>query len=296
MKWYSEKLYGFILVMLKIWKYTALPTYSLEKTNNQCSSPVVVKKTGFHFLILIFTLGNIILYITYYGVDSSLKASSYFFQFCTICTYNTCLISVLHMKRKKMATLLINIFSIESHALKLFHNSNCSDVSKYFTKYAAAKFCIIVMILYGDFYYFINNTKDLVLRVCLYSQWIFYCISELSLIFFPLILKKFYTELNDYLKNDDFSLREAFHFISLLRKLARKINKLLETLYLFKLVTDCCLLTNDIFLGVSAVMTEKRNFASYGILIVVICVWFVTIFLHDLIVTDLLEKVLEQVS
>ncbi|XP_068914585.1 uncharacterized protein [Tenebrio molitor] len=161
MKWYSEKLYGFILVMLKIWKYTALPTYSLE---NQCSSPVVVKKTGFHFLILIFTLGNIILYITYYGVDSSLKASSYFFQFCTICTYNTCLISVLHMKRKKMATLLINIFSIESHALKLFHNSNCSDVSKYFTKYAAAKFCIIVMILYGDFYYFINNTKDLVLR------------------------------------------------------------------------------------------------------------------------------------
>jgi hypothetical protein len=295
MKWCPKNLHDFTLLLLKIWKYTAFPTYTLEKINSQSVWQVVVKKSNFQFYALIFVVGDIILYVKYRGIDYSVISFTALLQLVTTCIYNISIITIFYIKRVKLATLLTNIFSMEGYASELIHNFNCDDVTRYLIKYAVAKFCTILIIFFGDFMYLVQNTKDLIFRGCFYVQWLFYYISELYLIFFPLILKKFYIEFNNYLQNGNIPLEKAFHINLLLRKLAKKIHKLLEIVLLLKFVADSFSATNDIFFGIYSILTQGTDFISYSSIIASISVWLIMIFLNDLIITDCFVKISEQV-
>jgi hypothetical protein len=297
MKWYPKNLHDLTLLLLKIWKYSyfAFPTYILKKIDNQPSTQVFLKKCNSQFVGLIFILGDVILYIKYHEIDYSVKSSSSLLQLVSTCIHNITIIIIFYIKREKLATLLINIFSVENYASELIRNFNCDDVTRYFIKYTVAKLCTILIIVFGDFMYIVKNTEDVIFHACFYVQWLLYSISEMSLIFFLLILKKFYIEFNNYLNNGNVPLERAFHINSLLRKLAKRINKLLVVILLSKFVADSISATNAIFFGINVIVARGKGFVSYSFMFVSISVWFITIFFNDLIITGYFVKISEEV-
>lgn len=293
MVWEPQNTLEYTIPLLKIWKYSCLPIYDYNLDHKS----VALKKSFFVFVAIIFLVVNVSIYNFLYDFRQSLKDWLSLCQIIGTIIQNGIFVFSAYLNKDKIPVLLSKCLAVEKKINGLSqYESNFTKKGKHFIKILIMKGVISVIMLTVDFNYLVKNLNDYVFRYCLYSGFILYGVSEITILVLSDPLKKFYQDFIHIIKNETISKpKETVEIFLMLYELSQNTFSIIQWFILVKIVTDFFYTTTDLFYGTALTFESSTSIFSALLIFSIILLWFLSIAQSLINISFTFGKIAEQV-
>ena len=298
MFWRPKNLYEYARPTLLLWKFTGLPTLKTDTTTNK----VIVLQTSVLCCVATFLLtSKFIVFLMFYAFENTLKSMMTVNELVSIFTQNVGFVGTAYLRKGKIAVLFTQIFGTETRIRQFCWNKfNYEDISQHLTLVVAVKTILVLVIIVLDFSFMITEPKEYAFRYCFYGGFIYYFVSDLTILFFLASVEKLYSEFEKQLQQQQVvslsELNEIVESHKLLRRLAQSVSNEMQYFLLPKFLNDFFLIASDVFYGATTTIHLSYSLGSALAMTTALSLWMVLIFHSIITITYLFDKISEQVT
>jgi hypothetical protein len=253
MMWQPTNICELLSPVFKVWKFTALPIFTLKYFANE-RKLICNKAETWHLGML--TIGAASVYIMYQRMSASYTDLVLSTQIGFLAVQNIFAIYTIHKKKYQLESVIAKFTKIEHTLCKVTKiQINCNRIAAHLLKFVIMRYTFALIALITDY---ISEPRYKFCVTFFHISWNYQFHFDLVLFTLFLFLKSCYIVLKDYISQNEFSLVLNNHSFIVdmcghLDDIVADLNKIFQEIILVKAAAECFCTTIGVYYSILTV-------------------------------------------